>query len=61
MINYSKENPSKSYLKNIDYYKTMHETGYKKIDGTKREPKNAYDGKSTIPFAKIIKKNNCRK
>ena len=55
-INYSKGNPSKSYLKNIDYYKTMHETGYKKIDGTKREPENAYDGKSTIPFAKIIKK-----
>ena len=34
----------------------MHETGYKKIDGTKREPENAYDGKSTVPFAKIIKK-----
>jgi hypothetical protein len=54
--NYSKRNPSKSYLNNIDYYKIMHETGYKKIDGTKREPENAYDGKSTIPFAKIIKK-----
>jgi len=55
-INYSKRNPSKSYLKNIDYYKTMHETGYQKIDGTKREPENAYDGKSTRPFAKLIKK-----
>ena len=55
-INYSKGNPSKSYLKNIDYYKTMHETGYKIIDDIKQGPENAYDGKSTIPFAKFIKK-----
>ena len=54
-INYSKGNPSKSYLKNIDYYKTMHETGYKKIDGTKRAPENAYDGKSTVPLYLLLK------
>ena len=62
-INYSKLNPSKSYLKNLNYYKKMHQSGYVKIDGTKRNAKNAYDGKSTVPFAKIIKriimKNNC--
>ena len=29
--NYSKRNPSKSYLNNIDYYKIMHEKGYKKL------------------------------
>ena len=39
-----------------NYDREKDETGYKKIDGTKREPENAYDGKSTVPFAKIIKK-----
>ncbi len=56
--------PSKQYLENIDYYKKMHLEGYDLIDGRRRQPENAYDGKSTLIFAKLIKeiirKNNIK-
>ena len=51
----SKQNPSKEYLENLDFYKKMHLEGYNLIDGRKRKPNDAYDGKSTLIYAKLIK------
>ena len=51
----SKNYPSKEYYKNLNYYKDMHKYGYNLIDGRKRNSKEAYDGKSTLAFAPIIK------
>ncbi len=51
----SKNYPSKEYYKNLDFYKDMHQNGYHLIDGRKRQAKNAYDGKSTLAYAPIIK------
>jgi len=48
--------PSKEYYKNLDYYKNMHLNGYNLVDGRKRNAKDAYDGKSTLAYAPIIKK-----
>lgn len=60
----TKKQPSKEYLDNIEYYKKMHLEGYDLIDGRRRDPHNAYDGKSTLIYAKlikeIIKKNKIR-
>jgi len=50
-----KNYPSKEYYKNLNYYKDMHKYGYHLIDGRKRDSKDAYDGKSTLAFAPIIK------
>jgi len=50
-----KNYPSKEYFKNLNYYKDMHKYGYQLIDGRKRDSKDAYDGKSTLAFAPIIK------
>ena len=47
--------PSKEYIKNINYYKKMHLEGYNLTDGRKRKPNDAYDGKSTLIYAKLIK------
>ncbi len=47
--------PSKEYIKNINYYKKMHLEGYALIDGRKRNPVDAYNGKSTLIYAKLIK------
>ncbi len=47
--------PSKEYLENLDFYKKMHIDGYDLVTGKKRNPKNAYDGKSTLIYAKLIK------
>ena len=52
----TKNYPSENYYKNLNYYKDMHKNGYRLIDGRKRDAKNAYDGKSTLAFAPIIKK-----
>ena len=52
----TKNYPSENYYKNLNYYKDMHMNGYHLIDGRKRDAKNAYDGKSTLAFAPIIKK-----
>ena len=56
--------PSKEYIKNINYYKKMHLEGYTLIDGRKRSPVDAYNGKSTLIYAKLIKeiieKNNIK-
>ena len=53
--------PSKEYKENIKFYKKMHREGYKLIDGSKINERDAYDGHSTLVFAKliqdIIKKN----
>ena len=51
----TKNYPSKEYYKNLNYYKDMHKNGYHLIDGRKRDAKNAYDGKSTLAYAEIIK------
>ena len=60
----SKQNPSKEYLENLDFYKKMHLEGYSLTDGRKRKPNDAYDGKSTLIYAKlirdIIKKNEIK-
>ena len=60
----TKNKPSNEYIENLRYYKKMHIDGYNLIDGRKREPNNAYDGKSTIIFAplvkNIIKQNNIK-
>jgi len=52
----SKKIPSKEYLENIQYYKKMHLEGYDLINGKKRKPIDAYNGKSTLAFAQLIKK-----
>ncbi len=52
----TKNYPSENYYKNLNYYKDMHKNGYHLIDGRKRDAKNAYDEKSTLAFAPIIKK-----
>ena len=51
----TKNYPSEEYYKNISYYKDMHKNGYDLIGGRKRDSKDAYDGKSTVTFAQIIK------
>lgn len=54
---FSKENPSKEYIKLIEDYLDIHKKGTPNFS-----PKNTYNGVSTITFAeileKIIKKNN---
>ena len=60
---YSKKNPSKEYRQNINFYKTMHENGFQRLDKFICK-EDAYDGISTRPFVNIIKKiidvNNCK-
>jgi len=51
----SKTMPSKEYLKNIEFYKKMHKDGFNLINGDRRTPDEAYNGRSTIIFAKLIK------
>ena len=50
----SKPMPSKEYLKNIEFYKKMHKDGFNLINGDRRSPDEAYNGRSTIVFAKLI-------
>tara|TARA_B100001175_G_C19435956_1_gene603576 strand:- start:266 stop:931 length:666 start_codon:yes stop_codon:yes gene_type:complete len=52
----SKNQPSKEYDQNIKYYKKMHLEGYDLTDGRKRDPQDAYNGKSTLIYAELIKK-----
>tara|TARA_B100000029_G_scaffold383086_1_gene378507 strand:+ start:3853 stop:4518 length:666 start_codon:yes stop_codon:yes gene_type:complete len=52
----SKKQPSKEYIENLNYYKKMHLEGYDLIDGRRRKSDEAYDGKSTLVYAKLIKK-----
>ena len=47
--------PSKEYFKNLNYYKKMHLEGYNLSNGKIRAPNDAYNGKSTLIFAKLIK------
>ncbi len=49
------KNPSKEYVENINYYKKMHLEGYDLVDGRNRKPIDAYNGKSTLAFAELIK------
>ena len=51
----SKNIPSKEYLENLDHYKKMHKEGFNLINGNRRKAKDAYDGHSTLTFAKLIK------
>ena len=46
---------SKEYFENLEYYKKMHTEGYKLSNGKTRIPEEAYNGKSTLIFAKLIK------
>ena len=62
MNNYSRANPSGSYLKNIKYYKHMHKHGFQSTFKKKRIMKiqekvkeEAYEGTSTLPYVEIIK------
>ena len=47
--------PSTEYIKNLEYYKKMHVDGYKLSNGKIRTSDEAYNGKSTLIFAKLIK------
>ena len=51
----SKIMPSKEYFENIEFYKKMHKDGFNLINGNKRNPDEAYNGRSTLEFAKLIK------
>jgi len=46
---------SKEYFENLEYYKKMHVDGYNLTNGKTRRPEEAYNGKSTLFFAKLIK------
>ncbi len=62
-MNYSRSHPSQLYLDNIGFYKKMHKTGFFTSSGEKKNKNEAYDGKSTLSYIKIIKniiiKNQC--
>ena len=47
--------PSKEYLKNIQYYKQMHKNGYSCFNGYQYSADKAFNGISTIGYAKLIK------
>lgn len=47
--------PSKEYFNNLEYYKKMHSQGYSLTNGKVRSADEAYNGKSTLIFAKLIK------
>ena len=51
----SKNFPSKEYKENIELYKKMHREGYDLIDGSRKNEKDAYNGQSTLVFAKLIR------
>ncbi len=51
----SKNTPSKEYLQNLEYYKKMHNEGFNLISGKRRSANEAYDGHSTLAFAKLIR------
>ena len=51
----SKIMPSKEYLKNLEFYKKMHRDGFNLKNGDRRSPDEAYNGRSTLIFAKLIK------
>ena len=51
----SKIMPSKEYLKNIEFYKQMHKDGFNLINGRTRSRDEAYNGRSTLVFAKLIR------
>lgn len=56
MTKFSKKNPSKEYIKNINFYKEIHKKGYQSKKGHFVNNVDAYHGGSTREFAKIIKK-----
>ena len=47
--------PSKEYKENVEFYKKMHSEGYNLIDGSKKNEKDAFNGQSTLFFAKLIR------
>jgi len=47
--------PSKEYLKNIEFYKKMHKDGFSLTNGTQINHAEAYNGRSTLAFAGLIK------
>lgn len=51
----SNSQQSKEYFENIKYYKKMHLEGYKLSSSKIRTSDEAYNGKSTLLFAKLIK------
>ncbi len=51
----SKNIPSKEYIQNLEFYKKMHNEGFKLISGKKRNANEAYDGHSTLAFSKLIR------
>jgi hypothetical protein len=51
----SKKTPSDEYLQNIEYYKRMHKEGFNLTNGKHTNADLAYNGRSTLFFAKLIK------
>ena len=47
--------PSKEYLKNIEFYKKMHKDGFSLTNGAQINHAEAYNGRSTVAFARLIK------
>lgn len=51
----SQKLPSREYLQHLDYYKQMHKNGFDLMSGNRRNSHEAYNGHSTLAFAKLIK------
>ena len=56
MSKFTEKKPSEEYFKNINFYKEIHQKGYKSRKGIFVNNEDAYHGGSTREFAKIIKK-----
>ena len=60
----SEKLPSREYLQHLDCYKQMHKNGFDLMSGNRRNSHEAYNGQSTLAFAKlirdIIKKNQIK-
>ncbi len=51
----TKFTPSPEYIEKIEFYKKMHKEGYSLVNGLKTKASDAYDGHSTLIFAKLIR------
>lgn len=64
MSKFTEKRPSEEYFKNINFYKEIHQKGYKSRKGIFVNNEDAYHGGSTREFAiiikKIIQKNNIK-
>ena len=51
----TKFTPSPEYIEKIEFYKKMHKEGFSLVNGLKTKASDAYDGHSTLIFAKLIR------